>query len=361
MNIVVDSNNQKLRAKNDIDLRCKIRKALKSGTGHSHIRLPRDIWFEETDNGIRMSLSLAAIGKDTNKDKQKNMQKDSAAFEAWALVIHTYYLAPLNSIDSKKKIILGLQGNPDEMLNSNENKGHYNRFLYRAMRFTEEYKWMELDSELQKAVKIFRDDFNKRILINNEPDKITERQNPKETTNNQISESMVERQLIENEDLKKKLLCRAKINSDKLYRQLPVGLFREKVTNKNAFFTTNRSAIDLWSVDNENIAIFELKTDNNKIGIITELFFYSEFVYDIFIDRANMQNRDTDNTERGYNEIASDESLNKNLKAFFLANKFHPLLTDKVIDVMNSGKKCIEGKITYGKIEYKIIDNEVVL
>lgn len=71
------------------------------------------------------------------------------------------------------------------------------------------------------------------------------------------------------------------IGEGNVYRQLPAGLFEESVARDNAVFTGGKSAIDLWSVNGNTINIIELKTNNPMIGIVTEIFFYSNYVYDL--------------------------------------------------------------------------------
>lgn len=142
------------------------------------------------------------------------------------------------------------------------------------------------------------------------------------------------------------------MNTDKLYRQLSVGLFEESVKKENAFFTGGNSAIDLWAIDDEYIAIFELKTNRKMIGIITELFFYSQFVNDIFVKCKNIQPADLDDKESGYYYLASEETSKKKIKAYFLTNGLHPLITNEVIEVLNNGINGKDNVISYDSIEY---------
>ncbi|HPU62556.1 MAG TPA: hypothetical protein PK304_00210 [Mobilitalea sp.] len=356
MNTNECSKNKTLWAKDDIDSRNRILNVLKSVNYRRSIKLPQNIWFDETDKGVKMSLSNAAIG--LGNDNNLNMQENAAAFEGWAVSIYTHYLAPLNSKDlRKRKIILGLQEKTDIMQNVTGKNGHFNRFLYRAMRFSEEYgEWIELEPDLEEAVNLFRKNFRKEEFINNKPD-LSKRKLKSKLTDNPTKEDEVENTFVEREDLRRKLLDRANMKTDKLYRQLPVGLFKGEVNKNNSIFTGGKSAIDLWAIDDEYIALFELKTNNIMIGIITELFFYSEFVYDIFINRENINKADLKDKETGYYELAPDETKNKKIKAYFLTNGIHPLITKEVIGVLNSGKKGKEGLIRYDIIDYDLSVN----
>lgn len=55
-------------------------------------------------------------------------------------------------------------------------------------------------------------------------------------------------------------------------RQLPVSLFDATKSNTTGVFTGGKSAIDFWAVDGDTINVYELKSDNPMVGIITEIF-----------------------------------------------------------------------------------------
>lgn len=306
-----------------------------------------------------MSLSLAAIGKDQHK--LLNMQDNAAAFEGWAAAIYAHYLVSINGKDSvKRKIILGLQEKLDDVQNADENQGHYNRFLYRAMKFSEEYsEWIELDSNLQDTVEYFKKWYEKENLINNEPSK-KRILNPPESPENPSTESKVELFFTNetNLNIRKKLLYTANMQTEKLYRQLPVGLFERVVNKRNSVFTGGKSAIDLWAIDDEYIALFELKTNNKMIGIITELFFYSEYVNDVFIRRNNIHCAKSEDKDSDYYNLTTDETAKKKIKAFFLTNELHPLITKEVIELLNVNNNDV---IKYADIKYDLCESLKVL
>lgn len=350
-------------AKDDNELKKKIKESFVNATGNRNIRLPQNIWLEEIENGIKMSLSMASVGK--GKDKFLNMQDNAAAFEGWAAVIYAHYLTPINRKDSgKRKIILGLQEKSEDVHNIDENQGHYNRFLYRAMKFTEEYsEWIELDSNLLTIVEYFKEWFEKENFINNEPSKYRILNSP-ELPENPSTESKVELFFTNqtNVNIRKKLLDTANIQTEKLYRQLPVGLFKGKdnrsVIKSNSVFTGGKSAIDLWTIDDECIALFELKTNNKMMGIITELFFYSEYVNDIFIRQNNIHCAESEDKESGYYNLTTDETAKKKIKAFFLTNGLHPLITKEVIELLNINNKDV---IKYADINYNLCESLKVI
>lgn len=131
-----------------------------------------------------------------------------------------------------------------------------------------------------------------------------------------------------------------------IYRQLSTGLFKKKKSEETRIFTGGKSAIDLWTEQDNTIFIFELKARNNKVGMITELFFYANYVYDMFCDKATtfvplLGKGSKDH--RGYEALlSSDGHKNHNrVQAFFLSDQRHPLITPEVVDLLNTGTEGI--------------------
>jgi len=104
------------------------------------IRLPRDIEVEIINSMCRIVLLSENV-------VSKNMQEDRNAFEGWAAAL---YLA----LGSAFRLTLDV----DKPLDSNgyTGKGHYCRFLYRSMKFSEQYDWFDLSAGLQKEVDRFK-------------------------------------------------------------------------------------------------------------------------------------------------------------------------------------------------------------
>ncbi len=326
----------------------KILKTLPKGA-----KLPSGIKFNETDDGLEMILTMTAIGKATERKKNLNMQNDAAAFEGWAVIIYSHYVKSLK--EGNKKIILKVENElkSKEDVDFSRTQGHYHRFLYRAMRFSEQYQeWFCLDANLKGIIDIFRRYFEKESFVNNYPS--AKKSNSIDQFNGSVTtESDVERYFVCNDTEKKRLLKKSGLTTENLFRQLPVGLFKGKKEAKNSLFTGGKSAIDLWAIDEEQIAIFEIKTRNKMVGIISELFFYSNYVNDVFVKDNRITfykgyNLDTDIDIRGYN-LLNQNNKNRLIAAYFLTDALHPLINKQVIDLLNESK---EKKIKYGSISY---------
>lgn len=336
----------------NMETRQVILKTLKMAVNNSSVKLPEGITFEKSNPGLIMRLEAQAIGK---AEKPYNMQENGACFEGWATVIYTHYLKPHNdSTGENKKIILDVDSKLDEIKKFDNSLGHYQRFLYRAMRFSEEYDWLLLSYNIIEAVNSFKTLFNSSQLVNNVPLKEAK---VNDQFGNSLSESDVEMLFTDPNEPKainarKRLMDAARMNKSELFRQLPVGLFENEIKEANAIFTGKKSAIDLWATDNDSIAVFELKTNNKMIGIITELFFYSKYIEDVFVDDNNIYCSKCSTALRGYQNLAIGNASNKKIKSFFLTDDLHPLITNDVIKTLNENR----GKIEYSSIEYCIDD-----
>jgi hypothetical protein len=144
-----------------------------------------------------------------------------------------------------------------------------------------------------------------------------------------------------------KALC-ALLHIDKLDRQLPVGVFKDRVSRDpgHRVFTGGHSTIDIWGVDKmaKRLFLFELKKDGNeKLGILSELFFYAYVMADVQAGRFTFQKPNTD--------IAQTESI----EAFILAPLWHPLIDDKLLAMVNQAFSRNSLRIRFGavKIERK--------
>ena len=215
-------------------------------------KIPGGIIIDDDKNQDMVRLTLNA-----NRLQTKNMQEDGNAFEAWALCAHK---------GSQKDVIICVNG----FLNTSDGiyigKGHLCRFLYRIMKFSEQYHWIHLSEYLEKETESFREYLSNGVFYNNIGNGEAGNKGKYD------DENAVEAKLAEDGILRGVI---GDIGEGKVYRQLPVGLFEESVARNNSVFTGVKSAIDLWSVNGNIINVIELKTNNPMIGIVTEIFFYS--------------------------------------------------------------------------------------
>ena len=145
---------------------------------------------------------------------------------------------------------------------------------------------------------------------------------------------------------------------DVIDRQFPVGVKRLG----KQFFTGGMSAIDLWGMKKDVISIIELKynggeTKNKKVGIISELFMYSNIMRDIISGIiARPERTSKQNEESFYLRHQSFHSLN----AFMLSDEYHPLVdNEKVFEILNNYSYSNGVRVTFAKISYKLTANKL--
>lgn len=335
------------------DLIAAMKKKVAEETGESKSKLGKislstgitHEWSKEKKDTLKLTLSKEAIGLG---DNPKNMQDNAAAFEGWALALHTRLGAEI--VLDVEDGVLQKDETEKELENRLKGKsGHFARFLYRALRFSEQYSaWFSLSEKLEKIV----DNFGawmadqKDNLIGNAP--------KGEAGVNEHLEIHIEAAFAETQAGKDKLTELTKsefiIDSDMIHRQLPVGLFLGELSEDAQIFTGGKAAIDLWglSEDRRTLAIFELKAKNPMIGIVTELFFYANYMNDL-INGAFKPDPKSAKKDRGYSKLVEAIETIQQVKAYMLADTLHPLITDKLLKQMNENGGL---NIQYGKLRY---------
>jgi len=133
----------------------------------SHIKVEIDKENEKIKT-VKMTLTKEAIGLATKSKDNKNMQDNDACFEGWAVALKAAGIEKINLN------VNGISSSTD----FKTGKGHYGRFLYRALRFSEQYEWFHLcgnkenPKTLKGAVKAFDNFLTNKNLYNNVPDNI---------------------------------------------------------------------------------------------------------------------------------------------------------------------------------------------
>jgi len=300
----------------NLEIQRKIKKNYLHSNKNRNIKIPSGIIFISCENTVTMKLSSKAVSS--------NMQNDDGAFEGWALVLKRW--------GNFEKVIL-CWDKPDLIDN-----GHYQRFLFRIKHFSNDFKnWFSIDKDCQ----LFRNDLiikeEEKYLLN-----IPSKRGDKVSPN---AEAILEDRFV-NGDLKEPLM---KItNAESLYRQLPVGVFENKVSKSTSIFTGGKSAIDIWGFNKKDeLLVFELKANKNeKVGIISELYFYVNVLQMVRTKELKHSNCLLEN------EHLQNIPETKKINAYFLAPSIHPLIDQEILSLLN--------KETHDEINYHYIqiDNE---
>lgn len=261
---------------------------------------PESIELAYTAPKLTMTLTQYAAGF----SNPINMQDTRACFEAWCLIIKAK--TEEQKKEPKLEIVLDVkdikEADYDGKLPKN---GHWGRFLYRILKFSEQYKyWFELSSTLGKIKDKFQNYLDSHTFVTSAPDK-----KPKEDIANSNLESYVEYLFCDSISAQKDILNLHSVTT--IDRQLPVSLFEGSKSSTTGVFTGGKSAIDFWALNGDTINVYELKSDNPMVGIITEIFFYSNYVHDVFISKSLDHGKGSveieDGTYRSYDKIKGNK------------------------------------------------------
>ena len=312
---------------------------------------PKDIVLDDSEpNKLLMTLTKEAAGF----SNPINMQDNRACFEAWCLIIKAK--ASNSSLEIELDVKDITEADYDGNLPEN---GHLGRFLYRILKFSEQYKkWFKLSKDLENLKDKFKTYLDSNKFVTSAPDK-----EPKEDIANYNLESYVEYLFCDSISAQKDILNLHSVTT--IDRQLPVSLFEATKSKEAGVFTYGKSAIDFWAVDGDNediINVYELKSDNPMVGIITEIFFYSNYVHDVFISNSMDHGKGSveieDGTYRSYDKIKGNKG--KQVNGIMLSNSnrkgwhssLDALSRTGIEQIMNDNG--MPGAIQYKFLEYKL-------
>lgn len=319
---------------------------LKEKTNIPGIRLPSNIDFAIQENVLKVFI---------NKPTQ-NMQTDGAAFEGWILALKSWLSDDIQYVEIDFSLPDNLSGRY-----GNARTGHYNRFLYRINNLLRLFpNWFSLHKSKRAILSDFMHWLETSVTLLNHS--LRERESVIKTNN---LERQIESWLVFEDG--KELICNLwEINKNKLFNQLPVGVFYEEIAAKNSIFTRGASAIDLWGIgnDGETLHIVELKCGANKgLGVISETLFYTAIIYDACIREDDIFQfgtyRQTPNTS---DKIAIQNKGEKfsSLFVHILSEKYHPLFNEQVVFLTQEGLSNLNIRFDRATYDYdkKVIFNE---
>jgi len=263
------------------------------------IKLPKGIAFIDHKDTLLLIMN--------RKGTSANMQTDAAAFEAWALVAKAHGYNKVQLIEDES----------NEDFEINKSNPTYNRFLYRVLRFWEGFNdWFSPDEELLERAHVFEKKFLQNTDLFLSPPEYEASLSPSRP------EAIIESRFGDpNNFAYLNRLIRADCSS--FFRQLPVGLYHEKIVSANAVFSSGSA--DLWGLEGPVFHLIELKTGNNKsIGVLSELYFYACFIRDMFINNMAVK---TNSDYRGYNELLNADISSVNAHIVHQSGCMHPQLS----------------------------------
>lgn len=173
-----------------------------------------------------MKLEKEAAGFLKKGKRYINMQENSACFEAWCLIIK----AQTKTNNPDLEIELDVKDITDASYPGGKPaNGHLGRFLYRILKFSEQYKWFRLSHDLNKIKEKFKNYLDSTSFKTNAP--LKEAEDDLDKLSNKGLESYVEQLLVD--DNNQKEILKLSSASAIVGRQLPVGLYEDNKDNKD--------------------------------------------------------------------------------------------------------------------------------
>lgn len=280
---------------------------------NKNLRLPSGMGFSIEDKTLTITMK--------EKGMIANMQTDASAFEGWAICLKAWLPELIDNVNIERE-------KPIDSFDQ-----HYQRLLYRLDKFTTIYSWAHTTSFKEEI-----DDFRKKngnVLINVPKSKVSK------------SAAHCEAQL-------ERTFCQEnKDNFDVIDQQLPVRLFNDEIKEDNAI--TPKSYLDIWSIKDTLLRIFELKLPTNtEIGIISELMFYVNVMTDVINGKIIIPFSSEDKSYRSFKQLFEFQKNKKckKIEGVFLADNLHSGIKNKLEDVLhiiNGGDFCFNIEYLYEK------------
>jgi hypothetical protein len=295
---------------------------MKERNERRNIALPSAIRFTINEKTARMHLGPSSV--------KANMQDNQASFEGWALALKRWLPNDFSKVELSWEFT------------EDASDPHYQRFLYRVKRFKSLFtEWFSVvPLNLPEINKLKTEEGGHKFLLNvasmPRSSKLDEQCNSLDKAMG--SEHKLECFIVGHQEE----LCRL-LAIDKIDRQLPVGVFRDCVSSKaeHGVFTRGHSAIDLWGVskNGKKLFLFELKKEGNeRLGILSEMFFYSYVMADVQLKRFE------------FNKPNEEIEQTKTIETYILAPDWHPLIDEKMLQIINEAFERHEPRIRFGAI-----------
>jgi hypothetical protein len=279
------------------------------GKPRRSIKLPSGISFVGEGEEVQLFLSAECV--------TDNMQNDRAAFEGWCLALRLW---------CKVEVVLKWIPPPPEATLSHLR--HYERFLYRVARFQSLFDWFRIESNCANKVGAAR--ALKRKLYLNVGDA---RDLEQESAPEDKAERVLELKLLRSRDF----AAHYGFANGTRDRHLPVGLFSGIPPSlESQIFPGGQASIDLVCLDGDTFWLFELKAKkNNRVGIVTELFFYASVIRDTLRGGPYMF------AQALSEALIQPEALKRvtRIEAVMLGQDMHPLVDPGLISILNEAVK----------------------
>ncbi|HPX65341.1 MAG TPA: hypothetical protein PK459_00420 [Anaerolineaceae bacterium] len=317
---------------------------LKARSNVRQARLPAEIDFSISQRTLKLFVQNPA----------QNMQRDSAAFEAWVLILKHWLWDEIDYVEldfQERKDLLCKLGTAEA--------GHYHRFMYRVLCMTRYFSsWFKVDDSKTDYMVAFEQWMKIQNMVLNVS--LVERQSRRDK---KATERSIESWFVFHEG---KFLITSKwaIDENKLFNQLPVGVFVDEVKKNNAFFSGGAGAIDIWGIgtDKKTLHLIELKKANNVgLGVITEALFYTFLLYDTLIAEKSLfkfPKVSPDKMKTDTQTLQNEADRLENISVHILAERFHPLFQTSVTKFIC--KSLLPWGINFDMLKYSYAERVLI-
>ena len=263
---------------------------------NKNLQLPSGMGFSIEDKTLTIAMK--------EKGMIANMQTDASAFEGWAICLKAWLPELIDDVNIER----------EKPIDSSDQ--HYQRLLYRLDKFTTIYSWAHTTS-FKEEIDNFRKK-NGNVFINVPKSKASK------------SAAHCEAQL-------ERTFCQEnKDKFDVIDHQLPVRLFNDEIKEDNAI--TPKSYLDIWSIKDTLLRIFELKLPTNtEIGIISELMFYVNVMTVVINGKITIPLSSEDKSYRSFKQLFDFQKNKKckKIEGVFLADNLHSGIKNKLEEVLH--------------------------
>lgn len=332
------------RKLDDYTLRENIRACWREELNWSSASLPTNVYFRRDGDTIVMTMNSRRImGLPSAAANGKHMGESGAAFDAYAAALHAYVL------EDGQKVCLNIVKSDtppaDPMLFTDY--CNYGRFLYRAMKFSEQHPdWFFLSDRMQVLVDNFKEYIGDHEFIN-----IVAPLGNRISAADQTAKELVK----EHPAVLREALGLAA--DDALGYKLPLGLRVQGAPDPTtALFAKNVWGPSMWGVHGGTMSVIEFRVaegSNNqnvrRVAALSEICLFANIAEDLFGGRQPEFRRNPAADDRAYLSIPDKI---KDVKGIIVAKPEgqHPLITKKVLQAFQESP--IETGISYAFMSF---------
>lgn len=321
----------------DYTLRENIRACWREKLKWSSASLPVNMFFRKDGDTIVLTLnSRRLMGLPSAVANGEHVGESGTAFDAYAAALRAYM--PEDSQKVCLNIVKSDTPPADPMLFTDY--CNYARFLYRAMKFSEQHAdWFFLSDRLQVLVDNFKEYINEHEFIN-----IVAPLGGKTSAAEQMAKQFVnERPAVLREAL-------GLSEGDTLAYKLPLGLRVQGAPDPTtALFAKNVWGPSMWDTHGRTMGVIEFRGGDGRnnlrrVGVLSEICLFANLAADLFGERQPDFRRNPAADDRAYLSIPSKITKVKGT-IVTVPKRRHPLITKKVLQVLQ--KSHVETAISY--------------